>query len=384
MNWKETDLEDFVDLISGPAFKSSKFTNDTSDFPLIKGENIGQGEIIWSKSKYWPASDSENYEKYFLEAGDVILAMDRPWVTAGLKFAIMRENNPKSLLVQRVARMRGKNGLRSDYLGHLVSSKPFSAYIQGIMGGTNVPHISGKQIKSFRFQLPPLEAQEKIASILSAYDYLIDNNKRRIALLEDAARQLYKEWFVRFRFPGHEHVKIVDGVPEGWERLPLGELLTLQRGFDLPVKDRKEGSVPIYASTGINGFHNEAKAKGPGLVTGRSGSLGKVILVLENFWPLNTALWVKEFKKIDPYFSYFLLQSLRLENYNGGAAVPTLNRNDVHRIDVSLPSAALLTEFADAVSPTFEQQRLLKRQNEKLGEARDLLLQKLMSGEIPV
>ena len=91
------------------------------------------------------------------------------------------------------------------------------------MGGTNVPHISGAQIKSFKFRLPGESEQAAIASTLSAYDDLIENNRRRIALLEEAARLLYREWFVHFRFPGHEHVKITDGLPEGWQRLPASE-----------------------------------------------------------------------------------------------------------------------------------------------------------------
>lgn len=98
---------------------------------------------------------------------------------------------------------------------------------------------------------------------------------------------------------------IVDGVPEGWKRLSLGEVLTLQRGFDLPTSARKPGSYPIFASTGTNGYHEQAKVKAPGVVTGRSGSLGTVMYVDEDFWPLNTTLWVKEFKRANPLFATY-------------------------------------------------------------------------------
>ena len=138
-------------------------------------------------------------------------------------------------------------------------------------------------------------------------------------------------------------------MPDGWEEKPLGELLTLQRGFDLPVSKRKDGVFPIYASTGINGYHEEAKVKGPGVVTGRSGSLGAVKFVSGDFWPLNTTLWVKEFKLIGPYFATYLLDSMQLEQYNGGAAVPTLNRNDVHKVEVLCPPSALLQLNANHV-----------------------------------
>lgn len=146
------------------------------------------------------------------------------------------------------------------------------------------------------------------------------------------AQTLYQEWFVKFRFPGHEQVQMVESelglIPEGW----LGKLedaLILQRGFDLPIKKRKQGNVPVYASTGITGTHNEAKIKAPGVVTGRSASLGTVMYIDEDFWALNTTLWVKEFRKVTPIYAFYLLNSLELEQYNSGAAVPSLNRNNV-------------------------------------------------------
>ncbi len=218
MSWSETTLGSHIDLISGPAFKSHFFTEDPSDVPLVKGENIGQGMILWGKSKYWPRSGAGEHEKFKLQVGDVVLAMDRPWVSAGLKYAVISERDPEALLVQRVARIRGINGLNSNFLRYVISSPPFSGYVKNIQGGTNVPHISGGQIRAFHFVMPSMREQESIAAILIAYDNLIENNRRRIQLLEQATRLLYKEWFVYLRFPGHEHVKSKDGVPEGWKR----------------------------------------------------------------------------------------------------------------------------------------------------------------------
>lgn len=251
-----------------------------------------------------------------------------------------------------------------------------------IISGATVDRVPLTKFPDFEVRLPAIDDQRRIASILSAYDDLIENNRRRIQLLEQAAQLLYKEWFVYLRFPGHEHVKIKNGVPEGWEKKPLGELLTLQRGFDLPVSKRKEGHIPIYASTGINGYHVEAKVAGPGVVTGRSGSLGKVMYVIGDFWPLNTTLWVKEFKLVKPLFATHLLESMQLEQYNGGAAVPTLNRNDVHRVEVLCPSKVLLDLFEEYVGDIMSQLDTLKKASSKLANARELLLPRLMSGEI--
>ena len=251
--------------------------------------------------------------------------------------------------------------------------------------GAAQDNLSQSKLLSLKLPVPSINIQNKIADILSRYDEAIANNRRRIELLERSSRLLYREWFVYLRFPGHEHGAIdPDGIPEGWEKIPLGDVLTLQRGFDLPVAKRIEGNYPIYASTGINGYHEKLKVKAPGVVTGRSGSLGTVLYASEDFWPLNTTLWVKEFKKVDPIFAVYLLRNLHLEQYNGGAAVPTLNRNDVHRINVLCPSKRLLDLFHEFSSPIYEQNEKLNISNKKLQAARDLLLPRLMNGEINV
>ncbi|HAS6058967.1 TPA: restriction endonuclease subunit S [Vibrio vulnificus] len=251
--------------------------------------------------------------------------------------------------------------------------------------GAAQDNLSQGKLLALKFSVPDdVNEQIRIADFIATYDDLIENNRRRIQLLEESARLLYQEWFVRLRFPGHEQVKVGDGVPAGWTKEPLENLLILQRGFDLPVSKRIEGKVPIYASTGINGFHNSAKVKAPGVVTGRSGSLGTVMYVSTDFWPLNTTLWVKEFKKASPLFATFLLRAMKLEGYNGGAAVPTLNRNDVHKVNVLCPPVNLMNEFESQVESTFKQVDKLKEYNEKLAQARDLLLPKLMSGELTV
>lgn len=202
------------------------------------------------------------------------------------------------------------------------------------------------------------------------------------------ARRLYEEWFVHFRFPGHEQAKMVESelglIPEGWSVLRLDEVLVLQRGFDLPKKDRTDGVYPIISATGTSGTHQEFRVKGPGVVTGRSGSLGKVMYVEGDYWPLNTTLWVKEFKAVPPIFAFYLLSSIDLAGFNAGAAVPTLNRNDVHGLPVLRPTSELLTTFDETVNPMMKLTRILERKNANLRTTRDLLLPKLISGELDV
>ncbi|MBI3441570.1 MAG: restriction endonuclease subunit S, partial [Proteobacteria bacterium] len=128
-------------------------------------------------------------------------------------------------------------------------------------------------------------------------------------------------------------------MKKGWEEKALGDVCTLQRGFDLPKHSRTDGGFPLVSSSGISDTHNEWKVKAPGVVTGRSGSIGNVFYIEDNFWPLNTVLYIKDFHGNDPRFIYYLLTQFDLAKYSGGAGVPTLNRNNVHDIIVSIPKS---------------------------------------------
>jgi type I restriction enzyme, S subunit len=273
----------------------------------------------------------------------------------------------------------------SRYLLYFFLSDRWREVVDGnVITGATVDRIPLEKFPDFPATLPPIDVQKRVSGILSNYDDLIDNNLRRIALLEEGAKELFREWFVRLRFPGHEHARIINGVVEGWERVPLESALVLQRGFDLPVQARHDGSVPIYGSTGVSGYHDKANVKGPGVVTGRSGTLGEVHYAYKDFWPLNTALWVREFRRVTPLFALFLLRTMDLKQYNGGVSVPTLDRKTVHKVEVLIPPRSLLTTFNEFASGSFEQIMNLALQNQKLKAAQDLLLPRLMNGEIPV
>ena len=235
--WPKVKLADSVNLLAGFPFKSQQFTDKPDDVPLVKGENVSQGCILWDISKRWPASDWEKMEKFHLLPGDVVIAMDRPWIPAGLKWSFIRSCDPKALLVQRCARLRSSNGrLDQNFLRFVIGGPGFESYVKPITTGVNVPHISGQQILDFEFTLPPLPVQRRIAGILSAYDELMENSQRRIRLLEAMARALYREWFVHFRFPGHEkHPRVASplgDIPQGWEAISFETLLASMTGGD--------------------------------------------------------------------------------------------------------------------------------------------------------
>jgi type I restriction enzyme S subunit len=170
----------------------------------------------------------------------------------------------------------------------------------------------------------------------------------------------------------------------GLETGRLDDVMVLQRGFDLPKAERAEGPVPIYAATGIAGFHDTAKVHAPGVVTGRSGSIGEVAYVQEAFWPLNTALWVKDFPRSEPLYAFFLLSSLDLKQFNSGAAIPTLNRNDIHGLDALIPPRSLQQHFQQVAGALLSQARTHNLQFQNLRRTRDLLLPRLLSGQVDV
>lgn len=241
-------------------------------------------------------------------------------------------------------------------------------------------NLSGGIIRSFKVLCPPLRMQQRIADILSAYDDQIENNRRRMALLEDAARQLYREWFVRFRFPGHEHAHIIDGVPDGWELVRLGDRMTLHYGKALKTDDRVEGPCPVYGSSGIVGTHEKALVAGPGIVIGRKGNVGSVFWCPKDYWPIDTTYFIDA-----PTSNLWLYYTLRHMHFiSTDVAVPGLNRDFAYSRPLLVPEPRILRDFIETTAPLHEQIGKLEEMNEKLRAARDLLLPRLMSGEIAV
>lgn len=198
--WVETSLGAEIDLLAGFAFKSPRYTDSEESVRLLRGDNIVQGALRWDDAKRWPASDVAEYERYQLRAGDVVLAMDRPWVSAGLKRARISEDDLPSLLVQRTARLRGNGRLDNRFLVYLISSAAFAHHILGVQTGLGVPHISGQQIKDFRFQRPPLDEQLEIADQLDALAdatlRLESIYQRKLAALDELKKSLLRQAFM--------------------------------------------------------------------------------------------------------------------------------------------------------------------------------------------
>ena len=262
------------------------------------------------------------------------------------------------------------------YLFDATLQNRFKQFTQGVAQD----NLSQSKLLSLEFPVPDVTEQRRIADILSAYDDLIENNRRRIALLERATRELYREWFVRLRFPGHEHTKIVDGVPEGWERSALGNIGQLKYGKALKADDRIEGAFPVYGSSGIVGSHEEAHVQGPGIIVGRKGNVGSVFWSDESFCAIDTVYFCEP--SAVTLYVYYALQNV--DFINTDVAVPGLDRNFAHSRKVLIPSDQARDAFDDVVAPLHKQISLLRKENESLVRARDLLLPRLISGEVAV
>ena len=191
-------LGDHVDLLAGFAFKSETYTTHPDAIRLVRGDNIIQGRLRWDSAMRWPMDLVAGIERYRLEPGDVVIAMDRPWIEAGLKYARIGADDLPALLVQRVSRLRGKSGLDQAFLYCLIGSREFTDHVLAVLTGTAVPHISSRQILDFRFRLPSLGEQRAIASVLSALDDKIEQNRWTAQALERLARTIFRAWFVDF------------------------------------------------------------------------------------------------------------------------------------------------------------------------------------------
>lgn len=259
-------------------------------------------------------------------------------------------------------------------------------YASGYMAVFNLQHtgVARFQFTAFRtktqLNLPEDKAQKNVAAILSAYDDLIANNQRRIALLESMAEEIYREWFVRMRFPGAADEETHAGRPKSWSVRKLGQLIELCYGKALPDQNRAPGDIPVYGSGGIVGYHNTALVNTPGIIVGRKGNVGSVFLAEQPFFPIDTVYYVKS--NLPNELLVFLLQ--RMNFINNDAAVPGLNREQAYSNEVLLPETQLIEQFAKTVQPLFKQSALLQQQVESLGRTRDSLLPRLISGKLRV
>jgi type I restriction enzyme S subunit len=265
--------------------------------------------------------------------------------------------------------------------------------MQGISHGATQDNLSLDKLLTFDFLVPPLPIQRRIAGILSTYDDLIENSLRRIKILEEMARRLYREWFVHFRFPGHEGCSFVDSplgeIPEGWEILEFRHLFAIKYGKTLPKTEISDsGPYPVYGAGDVIGFYDKMLCSNKcALVTSRGNGSGTVWRTREPAFVTNNSLIMlpqEERSHWDYSFIELFLKHANVIEAKTGSAQPQITIENLNYVKAIAPIRPLVEKFCAIVTPIYEQVDLLYRQTQNLRRTRDRLLPRLLSGQIDV
>ena len=396
--WEIQKLETVADFCLGKMLDQKK--NRGEPLPYLANINVRWGEFDLTDLREMRFEQHE-LDRYGLKYGDIVMCEGgEPG-----RCAIWKNHNSAMMIQKALHRIRPFSCLRPEFLFYFFLYKGRVGHLSSLFTGSTIKHLPREKLALVEVPVPPHSAQDRIVSILSAYDDMIENNRRRIQLLEESARLLYKEWFVRLRFPGHEHVKIVDGVPEGWARSTVGNSVSfLSRGITPDYDDSAPGLVinqkcirNHMVTLELARRHSKQVPPlkliqfGDVLINSTgAGTLGRVaqFLLQTTGCTVDSHITIVRPKKHIPVY-FFGLFLTNIEAYiaaqgRGATNQTELSKDDVAALEISLPSSQTSGMFESIVKPFFHQMRILSEQIEKLSKARDLLLPRLMNGEIAV
>ena len=370
------------DIIDGDRGKNYPKQDDFSDDGhclFLNATNVTQNGFDFSTRQFISEHKDNVLRKGKLQRDDVVLTTrgtigNTAFFNSSVTYDQMRINS--GMVIFRC----NKNEISPAYLYYFLRSSHFHSQVHSLRSGVAQPQLPIRDMKHIKIPLPKLSVQLSIASILSAYDELIENNRRRIQLLEQAARLLYKEWFVQLRFPGHEHTKVINGVPEGWEKEPLGEIAPLNYGKALKKDNRIPGPFPVYGSSGVIGTHKQAIVSGPAIVVGRKGNVGSIYWSKDDFFPIDTVYFITA-KHCSIYLYYSLIHTSFIST---DVAVPGLNKYFAQSRLILVPNKEILILFEQFATAIYDQKYFLEKCNQTLVKARDLLLPRLINREVSI
>ena len=366
--WQRVKFEDLLvgKKISYGVVQPGQF-QEVGGVPLILVNNIKNAKVDVSDIVKIHEDVEAKYSKTRLCGGELLITVvgsvgECAIVTAELKgFNVARAVSVANIV----------DGVDKRFVAYQFRTEDLKFQMYGNTNDTVQPTLNLTELKQPTFTLPPLPEQKAIASVLSSLDDKIDLLHRQNKTLEAMAETLFRQWFI-------------EEAKEDWVQGKVEDIFVLQRGYDLPSSKRIKGDYPLYAASGLNDNINAYQVEYPTVITGRSGSIGGVYISLEKSWPLNTTLFIKEFKLGTLIFSYFYLKYLDLESFNSGSAVPSLNRNHVHGLEIQLPPEKLVNEYEEIAQDWMLKVKANKHQIQTLEQLRDTLLPKLMSGEVRV
>ncbi|RJR40588.1 MAG: restriction endonuclease subunit S [Deltaproteobacteria bacterium] len=408
MTWPEITVKDVsLRITKGttPTTLGEAFTDQGVRF--IKAEALnGDSNLDANGFAFIDEKTHELLRRSILQSEDVLITI------AGAKTGkcgFVREEHLPANTNQAVAIVRiDKQKAVPRFVYYLFKRKEMFSFIQSLSAQAAQPNLNLTRLGQIHISLPPSNQQRQITSILSAYDDLIENNRRRMQLLEQAARLLYKEWFVRFRFPGHEHVKIKDAVPEGWQKKKIEDICQTIGGgtpstsnpaywdsgdvtWVIPSDVTRNDCLPLIDS--------EKKITESGIKSSSARMVPPETILMTSRASVGFfALMDKEvctnqgFINIVPHEAWlrmYLLHNLmyqveEIRLHAGGATYKEISKGRFRQMAIIVPSKLLSQEFDDIAFRIFQQVRVLKKQQLNLMEARDLLLPRLMNGEIAV
>ena len=403
MSWPDVEFESIYASPSRNGIYKTKEFHGRGSRIVNMGEMFGYSFISNQDMKRVELSERE-LESNSLEDGDLLFGR-RSLVEAGAgKCSLVVEPSDSLTFESSIIRVRlNKEAANPRFLYYYFLSPQGRGRVRSIVSGTNVKGIRGSDLKRLPVASPPKCVQDAIAATLTTYDDLIETNQRRMALLEESARLLYSEWFVRLRFPGHEHTRITDGMPEGWEQKTLGDVAHINQTNLGSTYDGEIEYIDIASVT--PGAINETT---PYDFRDAPSRARRVVCHGDIIWSCvrpnrrsHAVVWQPPenlvastgFAVITPISlsTSFLYQAVTtdlfvgyLENHAKGAAYPAVVAGDFERAKILVPSPVLSNAFNEFAEPLLTEAHNLRAQNQKLRAARDLLLPRLMSGEIAV
>ena len=378
MEWTHCKVSDLAEIISGGTPKTSIESYWNGNIPWLSVKDFsGDSKYVSSTEKTITEEGLNHSAANLLDVNDIVIS------ARGTVGELAMLSVPMSLN-QSCFGLRPK--CDADYLYYLLKIKV--AELKQRANGGVFGTIIRTTFDSIKCTLPlELKDQHRIASILSTYDSLIENNTKRIRLLEKMAENLYKEWFVRFRFPGHENVEMENGLPKGWKRGSLSDVCEFKRGKNITSSEMQEGNVPVI-SAGLepSGYHSCSNVRGVNVTMSSSGAnAGYIAIHYSDIWAADCS-YIEESTTGNIYYVYELLNNIRtvINNFQRGAAQPHVYPKDVNRIKLILPSENLMQKANARLEMMHKEIHNLQHQNSLLARQRDLLLPRLMSGKLEV
>jgi len=366
----------------GSQLHADEYTDDPAGVPVVMPKDMVQGRVARGTVSRIDELTAERLKVHRLAPGDLVLARRGD---VG-RYAFIEEDEAGWLCGTGAMRVHAPDPMViwPRFLEYAMAHRQVTDWLVGHAVGATMPNLNSAIVAQIPLSVPTVPTQRRIASVLAAFDDLIEINERRIELLEDLARSLYHEWFVRFRFPGHETATFVASelgtIPTGWAVARLGDVAELRYGKALPATTRRPGPHAVVSSAGVVGEHDEALVQGPGVVVGRKGNVGAVWWINDAFFPIDTAYYVETDAPLG--LVYWQLRDLKF--IDSHAAVPGLSREQAGSLLLLIPSRWLAEKF-DAIHATcFGSIRELRAQNQVLAATRDLLLPRLVTGRLDI